>query len=574
MRNLAVLCLALGLALAGTEQWIGPNPTHSYTIPNPEPGVFPQSPELFMPAVDTLKYDDNMPASAWAYNQANNGWGVKFVSPGDNLTLTGALVHFYSGWPVPGGDSAKFKVYTDDGPNGSPGTEVWASAKVKITRGSWNFIPINEPIIGSNFYVFYVQTDSYPVCPGLSIDAYNNAASHRMWTMAGTDGFAEDSRRGEWLIRAVVDWTPQNVNAASIYFASNMPLDTQPDINLSIRTMIKNFGTTALPIGTPVRLHITGPQSYTYDDTMTTTAVLNRGQTGQMNFSPAWRIPSTSGNYKISCWTEAAGEQWPADDTIIYDLSVAKWIQYANFNNLRWLTWGGMQRVTKFNPATFGLQYPVGLFRARHKFYYHSSYPWPDSTFTFKVYAEDGQTLLYESEPIEAAPGTPGPDVTVDFDSMLVFSSGEFYVGIATVSGSGHPSSCADDTSDGRSYYGTPGNWVAFTLGEYFTSASCQGGVGLNEGRVVPVTDPSIVFENKPNPAVDYVNIRWQVPKRQAVSVMLYDAAGKLVRTLYHTEAGLLGTVRLDARGIAGGIYLVRLETPTDHATAKLVLGR
>ncbi len=572
MRNLVVLCLALGLAIAGTEQWIGSNPTQSYTIPNPEPGVFPQSPELFMPAVDTLKYDDNMPASAWAYNYGGNGWGVKFISPSDNVTLTGALVHFYSGWPSPGGTNAIVKVFTDDGPNGSPGTEVWTSSTLTITRGSWNFVPINEPIIGSNFYIFYVQVDSYPLCPGLSIDAYNNAASHRMWTMSSTDGFAEDSRRGEWLIRAVVDWTPQNVNGSAIYFASNMPLDTTPDVNLNLRTMIKNLGTTALPIGTPVRLHVTGPQAYVYDDTMTTTAALNRGQTGQMNFSPAWRVPSTSGNYQISTWVEAAGEQWPADDTIIYDLSVAKWIQYANFNNLRWLFWGGPQRATKFNPATFGLQYPVGLFRARHKFYYHSSYPWPDSSFRFNVYAGDGQTLLYQSELVEAAPGTPGPDVTVDFDSTLIFNSGEFYISVAPVSSTGHPSSCGDDSVDGRSYQGQPGNWTAWTLGELFTSASCQGGVGLSEGRVVPVTDPSIVFENYPNPAVNYVNIKWQVPKRQPVSLTLYDATGKLVRTVFETEAGLVGTVKLDAQGLAGGIYLVRLETPTDQATAKLIL--
>ncbi|MEO0081000.1 MAG: T9SS type A sorting domain-containing protein [candidate division WOR-3 bacterium] len=573
MRKLVVLLLAvaLGLGLAGTEQWIGPSPCVHYNIPNPEPGIFPQVPELFMPAVDTFKYDDGTPASAWAWQKGGNGWGMKFISPSDNVTLAGALIHFYSGWPTPGGTKALVKVFADDGPGGSPGTQIWASSELTIVRGQWNYVPIGSPVVGSNFYIFYVQVDSYPICPGLSIDAFNNAASHRKWTYSSTDGFAEDARRGEWLIRAVLDWSPQNVNATAMYFASNMPPDTVPGINFYIRTMIKNLGNNPLPVGTPVRVRIAGPQGYTYEDTVNTTTVLNRGQTAQMNFTPAWVIPQTSGNYRITSWVEAAGEQWPADDTITYDLSVARWIEYANFNRLTWLTWGGRERATKFNPATFGLTYPVGLFRMRHQFYLHPSYPWPDSSFTVKVYAGDGSTLLYESDTVEAAPGTPGPIVAVDFDSTLIFNSGEFYISVRPVHTGGHPSSCADDTSNGRSFYGQPGAWTAWTMGEYFTSASCQGGVGVAEG-VSPVHEPTLRITNYPNPVCGVATIKWQVPRFQAVSVNLYDATGRLVRNLYSTPRGLLGTVTLDAKQFASGIYLVRLETEDAAVTHKLIL--
>ncbi|MEO0079880.1 MAG: T9SS type A sorting domain-containing protein [candidate division WOR-3 bacterium] len=575
MRKLAVLCLALGfgLALAGGEKWLSPTGQLHYAIPNPEPGIFPKVPELFRPSVDTIKYDDNMPASAWAWNQKGNGWGVKFVSPSDNITLAGALIHFYSGWPVPGGNRALVKVYADDGPGGSPGTELWHSDTLTINRGQWNYISIGEPIVGGNFYIFYVQTDSYPICPGLSIDAYNNAPSHRMWAYSG-GAFAEDARRGEWLIRAVIDWTPQNTNAAAIYFATNMPRDTVPNINLQIRAMVKNWGANALPSGTPVRLHITGPQGYTYDDTMNTTSNLNHGQTQQMNFSPAWHIPSTAGAYNIKVWTEAAGEEWPADDTISYDLSVARWITYANWNNLYWLTWAGPQRATKFNPATFGLQYPVGLTRLQSQFYLHPNYPWPDSTFHFKVYGEDGQTLLYESQDIEARPGTPGLPVPYDLDSMLIFESGEFYVAVAPVHSSGHPSTCADDSSDGRSYFGAPGSWMPWTNGEFFIAASAIGGVGVEEGYDPNLRNPELLLANYPNPGNGRVTVRWQVPTPGRVTLGLYDATGRLLQELFATENGRAGRLVLDTKSLPAGIYLVRLESPSGSATQKLLVGR
>ncbi len=575
MRKTAVMLLVLmvGLVMAGSEMWIGQSPTVHYNIPNPEPGIFPDAPQVFRPAVDTFKYDDGMPASAWAWNVAGNGWGVKFISPSDNVTLAGALIHFYSSWPVPGGTRAMVKVFADDGANGTPGTEIWSSDTLTIIRGQFNYIPIDEAIIGSNYYIFYVQVDSNPMCPGLSIDAFNNAPSHRMWTYSPTDGFAEDSRRGEWLIRSVLDWSPQGTNATTQYFASNMPLDTTPDINLYIRGMIKNLGTDNLPAGTPVRLHITGPQSYTYDDTMTTSADLAQGQRQQMNFSPSWRVPSLAGAYRIQIWTEAAGEEFPADDTIAYDLSVAKWIEYANFNALNWLFWGGPERATKFDPAAFGLSYPVGLGRARHQFYYHPSYPWPDSSFKFKVYDGDGQTLLYESAEIEAAPGTPGPIVAIDFDSTLIFESGEFYVAVAPVHQSGHPSTCGDDTSESRSFNGTPGNWIPWTLGEFFMSASVQGGVGISEGDIKYVTEPTLSVAGYPNPVSEFVTIKWNVPRRQQVEVNLYDATGRLARSLYSAHAGPLnGAVQMDARSMAAGIYLVRLETGDGCATRKLIL--
>ncbi len=574
MRKLVILCLAAGLALAGSGQWIGRSENPHYTIPDPQPGIFPFTPALFTDATDTLKYDDNMAANAWAQNTGGGGWGVKFISPSDNVTLAGALINFYSGWPSPGDTLAMVKVFADDGVNGSPGTELWASDTISVDMGAWNYVPISVPIVASNFYIFYVQVGDYPNCPGMSIDANNNAPSHRKWSYS-SGAFGEDNTRGDWLIRAVLDWTPQDINASTIWFATNMPKDTLPNINFQIRATIKNLGNTALPSGTPVRLSISGPNSYTYNDTMATTTALNRGATAQMNFSPAWHIPNQPGAYNVKVWTEAAGEQWPANDTISYDLSVAKWIEYFSEAAMHWLTWAGPERATQFDPADFSVPYPVGLSRVRADFYWHTQYPWPDTSFQFKIYGDDGSELLYESETLEAIPGQPGAFKAYDLDSMLIFPSGTFYVAVAPVSPTGHPSTCGDDTTDGHSYSGSAGSWAPWTMGELFISASVQGNVGVEEGFEPGVTSPSLRITNYPNPVTDLVTLKWQVPSRMPVSVNLYDATGRLLENLYTAnDKARVGTLIADTRTLAAGIYLVRLETPKGAATRKLVINR
>jgi hypothetical protein len=337
----------------------------------------------------------------------------------------------------------------------------------------------------SNFYIFYRQVGVNPDCPGLSIDAYNNAPSHRQWSVDSAGNFSEDNTYGDWLIRAVLDWAPQGVNASTVWFTRNMPRDTIPNINFPIRAMIKNMGSDTLPIGTPVRLSITGPNSYAYDDTMTTTTALRHGATAQMIFQPTWHIPNVPGDYSIKVWTEAAGEMWPADDTIAYDLNCMNWVQYHVDANMHWLTWAAPERAVKFTPADFGLSYPFAISRVKADFYLHSTYPWDDSSFTFKIYGDDGQTLLYQSETLEAIPGTPGTYRSCDLDSMLVISSGSFYVAVVPVSVNGYPSSCADSSLVGdHSYWNSPGAWYLWTPGtglhgDFFISAAVQESVSL-----------------------------------------------------------------------------------------------
>jgi hypothetical protein len=316
--------------------------------------------------------------------------------------------------------------------------------------------------------------------------------------MDSTGNFLEDNTYGDWLIRAVLDWAPQDTNASTAWFSRNMPKDTTPNIAFPVRAMVRNMGSDTLPAGTPVRLLITGPDSYVYADTMTTTTPLKHGATLQMIFQPTWHIPNVPGDYDIEVWTEAAGEMWPADDTIAYDLNCMNWIQYHVDANMHWLTWAAPERAVKFNPTDFGLQYPFGISRVKADFYLHSTYPWDDSSFTFKIYGDDGQTLLYQSDTLEAIPGTPGPYRSCDLDSMLVISSGSFYVAVVPVSVNGYPSSCADSSLVGdHSWWGSPGAWYLWTPGvglhgDFFISAAVQdsGDLAGGERWIGPSADP------------------------------------------------------------------------------------
>ena len=128
--------------------------------------------------------------------------------------------------------------------------------------------------------------------------------------------------------------------------------------------------------------------------------------------------------------------------------------------------------------------------------------------------------------------------------------------------------------ADDASYYGTPGNWIPLTnllQGEWMTSASVVGGVGLEEPDRPAVIGPAL-FMSCPNPAGDRAMIRWQIPGRQKVSVDLYDASGRLVQNLFSSQTGTGGAVALDSKRLPAGIYLVRLETEDATATRKLVL--
>ena len=97
--------------------------------------------------------------------------------------------------------------------------------------------------------------------------------------------------------------------------------------------------------------------------------------------------------------------------------------------------------------------------------------------------------------------------------------------------------------------------------------------VGIGDAASAPVR--TALEQNVPNPFNPSTSIRYQLARREHVSLRIYDAQGREVMSVLdeEQEAGP-NSVTLDARGLASGVYFYRLETPSFSASRKFVLTR
>ncbi len=104
--------------------------------------------------------------------------------------------------------------------------------------------------------------------------------------------------------------------------------------------------------------------------------------------------------------------------------------------------------------------------------------------------------------------------------------------------------------------------------------SSDMPGTGVDDVAVLPLS-----VSNYPNPFNPKTTVRFQLPAAGAVSVVVYDAAGRVVRTLLADQEREAGEHDVwwdgsdDAgRETAAGIYFVKIEAGGDFAASKLVL--
>lgn len=145
--------------------------------------------------------------------------------------------------------------------------------------------------------------------------------------------------------------------------------------------------------------------------------------------------------------------QSPSSGQLTYN-----WYSYTTaYTNLVWAT---PERAVKFAASDFVFSYPVTITKVAHTFYEHTSYPWPSNQFRFKIYQVSNNNLLYTS-PILTAAHLVENEHTL---SSPVSVNGDFYVAVAPVDASGHPSSLANAVALNatHSYYGTGGNWTLY----------------------------------------------------------------------------------------------------------------
>ncbi len=79
-----------------------------------------------------------------------------------------------------------------------------------------------------------------------------------------------------------------------------------------------------------------------------------------------------------------------------------------------------------------------------------------------------------------------------------------------------------------------------------------------------------------PNPFTPQTSIRFRVAEAQDVRVVLYDALGRRVRTLFEApvEAGVYETVDIQGGDMPAGTYVVRVEGTRAAASTRIVLTR
>jgi len=570
LRKIVIIAVALTTLVFAGEKWIEyGNPNRAVSLPDATPmvGVLPPTTGQDFPNVDSIKYDDNTSANGWEWMVGGNGWGVKFVRPASSVTLAGALFH------QRGSAGRKFlaRVFDSDGPNGAPGTALWNSDTLTATLNAWTYVPIGTPVIDRDFYVFWIQADTYPTSPFISVDAFRNTPVGSQWALQG-GSFSPSDKAGDWMIRAVIDWTPQTNNLGAMIF-SNIPLETIPAINLTLKATFKNFGTQNQTSGVHAKCVITGPLGYYKEYLNDTTAVAMpyRGS-ATVTFRPNWRIPDTAGLYTIKTWIDLPADEYRANDTMVKEMSIARWISYSDWNLQQfYVVWGGPERAQQWDPADFSMNYPVQITRIKHWFYEHPQYPWDDTMCVLKIYGDDGSTLLWESDTTKA---TPNASIAITLDPPLLINSGTFWTSVYPRGAEGHPSSVCDTIPQYHSYTGDPGGgWNQWTYGEFefaLAAATYTSGVAENTTKV---TRPVISVQAAPNPARHSV-INWQAPRTSPVRVTLYDAAGKAVSTLVDLPSGHTpqGTINLDSRDFARGVYLLKLEAGDYRTGTKLVL--
>ncbi len=93
----------------------------------------------------------------------------------------------------------------------------------------------------------------------------------------------------------------------------------------------------------------------------------------------------------------------------------------------------------------------------------------------------------------------------------------------------------------------------------------------VSDGELFPTVFS--LGQNFPNPFNPVTNLRFSVPERARVTVILYDVAGREVRTLANDEfePGFHALV-LNGAGLPSGVYFCRMVSPDFTETRKFVL--
>ncbi len=443
-------------------------------------------------AEDSLYYDGD---PMWVIQESPVWYCAVRFTPAMSCTVK--AVKFYEYQAVVG--SGQVQVY-DQGDPVNPGTLLSSQTFTAGTPG-WRRVDLPAPGVyvpaGRDFWtcVFGNVADPPGYSPLTTDDGTNYADGREFlsvdgstWWKTGDIGIAYN-----WNERAIIVPLPYDNDMQGLALGG-VTSPVCPNQWLTLDLTVKNIGNVSRPAGVPVRLSISGPSAYSYTDNEVTATVLNYGETEQVVFAPSWRVPATTGTYTIKAWTDLTGDQNRANDTVRYTLEVSNWITYADWNNPYWVTWADPERGQMYYPDDFGAAYPVKLESLKTEFGWHSSYPWTDSTFRYKVYDSDLQTLLYTSPWLEALP-TVHRFFIPTLEQPTV-TEGMFAVTVEPWPTTQVPLTRGDNVHDQRSFFGDPaGGWYWWDSGELFIASYVSWTAPANDIGFVDLTAPYLYVE-------------------------------------------------------------------------------
>ncbi len=428
-------------------------------------------------AEDSLYYDG---PPAYVISPTDVWYCAVRFTPTVNCTVK--AVKFYEYEPVlsPGGE---VRVYDQNTPN-NPGALLSSQSYTAVAPG-WRRVDLPAPGVyvpaGRDVWtcVYGVVANPPGESPLTTDDGTNYADDREYWSGDGTTWFEMEDFVApvNWNERAIIVPVPFDDDMATLSI-DGVSSPEQPDQWLTVKATVKNVGLNSQGDGIPVKLEITGPGGYTYNDNdQVTLTSLDYGETEQITFDPPWRTHTAYGIYTIKAWTELTGDDNNGNDTTTTTLEVTDWITYANWNSPYWVTWAGPERGQWYYPNEFGLAYPVTVESLKTEFAWHTSYPWTDSTYRFKIYDGDLQTVLYTSPWLEAAPGVERHYIS----GGVAISSGTFMVAVECTTTAQLPLTLGDNDDDSRSVFGDPSQWYWWDSGELLIAAYVDWSVKAND---------------------------------------------------------------------------------------------
>ncbi len=98
--------------------------------------------------------------------------------------------------------------------------------------------------------------------------------------------------------------------------------------------------------------------------------------------------------------------------------------------------------------------------------------------------------------------------------------------------------------------------------------------VGIEAGETGKPKDEAVgLAQNRPNPAKGSTEIAFSLPKAEQVRLAVYDAQGRLVRTLVEGNRAA-GTHQISVSGLESGVYFYRLEAGRNSLTRRMVVAK